>query len=92
MIELDGTALTFSEREGIYSDRLEVVVMPLNSKGEPENVDRVAADMKLKPETYEAVLRGGVRLMSRLDLHPGPIPAAHRRPRRGRRRDGQPVL
>ena len=71
VIELDGTALTFSEREGIYSDRLEVVVMPLNSKGEPENVDRVAADMKLKPETYEAVSRGGVRLMSRLDLHPG---------------------
>ena len=73
VMEVDGSGLTFTEREGIYHDRLEVVVLPIDRKGEvdTENIERMAADMKLKPQTHEAVSRNGVRLMSRLELSPG---------------------
>jgi VWFA-related protein len=70
-IEIDGGGLSFEEREGRFNEKVEVSVVAVDYQGKVRGTDRQTVDLKLRPETHQAVTSGGgVRLLSRLDLPP----------------------
>lgn len=70
-IEIDGGGLRFDERDGRFNEKLEVSVVAVDYHGNVRGTDRQTLDLKLRPETHQAVTgSGGVRLLSRLDLPP----------------------
>ena len=70
-IEIDGAGLRFEEREGRFNEKVEVSVVAVDYQGNVKGTDRQTLDLKLRPETHQAVTgNGGVRLFSRLDLPP----------------------
>jgi VWFA-related protein len=70
-IEIDGGGLRFEERDGRFSEKVEVSVVAVDYQGNVRGSDRQTLDLKLKPETHQVVTgNGGVRLLSRLDLPP----------------------
>lgn len=71
IVQIQGRDLTFTERDGAYLNHLELVVQAVNDQGKVAAADRQTVDMKLRPETYQAVAQGGFRLLSRLALAPG---------------------
>jgi VWFA-related protein len=71
VLHVDGRNITFSEHDGIFQDDIEVVVVAFDSSGKTAARDRQVANMRLKPETHEAVSRMGFRVISRLDLPAG---------------------
>lgn len=70
-IEIDGGGLRFEERDGRFSEKVEVSVVAVDYQGNVRGSDRQTLDLKLRPETHQVVTgNGGVRLLSRLDLPP----------------------
>ena len=70
-IEIDAAGLRFEEREGRFNEKVEVSVVAVDYQGNVRGTDRQTVDLKLRPETHQAVTgTGGVRLLSRLDLPP----------------------
>jgi VWFA-related protein len=63
--------LKFVERNGVHEDTLDVLIAALDYNGKLKASDKQTLDLKLRPQTYEAVRRGGLRLMSRLAVPPG---------------------
>ncbi|MCA1561243.1 MAG: protease complex subunit PrcB family protein [Acidobacteria bacterium] len=70
-VEVRGRDLTFSERDGVFLDDLELSLMATDSSGKVRAGDRRTVNMKLRPQTYEAVMRQGFRVISQLDMPPG---------------------
>jgi hypothetical protein len=70
-IEVEGQRFKFAEKEGLFTDTLHVALGAIDDKGKFHSGDRHTVEMKLKPETYEAVKTRGVRLLFRLPLPPG---------------------
>jgi VWFA-related protein len=71
IVQIRGSDLHFTERDGAYLDNLELVVQAVDDKGKVAAGDRQTVDFKLRPETYRAVLQGGFRMISRLAVPPG---------------------
>ena len=71
IVEVDGTSLSFAERDGLFANTLELSLLAIDRRGEIMDGDRQEAAMTLRPETYHAVASTGVRLVSRLELPPG---------------------
>ena len=71
--ELDGSAIRFEERDGLFRGRIELSVVALNYTGDIVDGDNQSFDLNLRPQTFEAVRRFGVRIYTRLAL-----PAASR--------------
>lgn len=71
VMELDGEALKFEERDGRYYERLELSLVAADERARVQGGDRQTFDLKLLPATYERVRKTGVRLLSRLELPPG---------------------
>ena len=70
-IEIDGGGLRFEERDGRFSEKVEVSVVAVDYQGNVRGSDRQTLDLKLRPETHQVVTgNGGVRLLSRLELAP----------------------
>jgi VWFA-related protein len=70
-IEIDGGGLRFEERDGRFSEKVEVSVVAVDYQGNVRGTDRQTLDLKLRPETHQIVTgNGGVRLLSRMDLPP----------------------
>jgi VWFA-related protein len=70
-IEIDGGGLRFEEREGRFSEKIEVSVVAVDYQGNVRGTDRQTLDLNLRPETHHIVTgNGGVRLLTRLDLPP----------------------
>jgi VWFA-related protein len=70
-IEIDGDGLKFENRDGLFNEKIEVSVVAVDYHGNLRGGDRHSLDLKLKPETHQAVTgSGGVRLFSRLELPP----------------------
>jgi VWFA-related protein len=70
-IEVEGHRFKFEQKDGVYTDTLHVALGAIDEKGKFHSGDRHTVEMKLKPETYEAVKARGVRLLFRLPLPPG---------------------
>ena len=70
-VEVDAAGLRFEEREGRFNEKLEVSIVAVDYRGKVRASDRQTVDLKLRPETHQAMSRaGGVRLLSRLTLPP----------------------
>jgi VWFA-related protein len=71
VVEFDPGGFTFVEKDGAYSEELEVVLLPVDASGKPIAGTRDVAPMRLTRRSYEAVRANGFRMSRRLDLVPG---------------------
>jgi VWFA-related protein len=70
-VEIDAKGLRFDERDGRFTDKLELSIIAVDYQGKVRGTDRRTLDLKLKPESYQKIAKtGGVRLLARLDLPP----------------------
>lgn len=70
-VEVAGPALTYQRREDRFYEDLEVSIVAADHEGKIRGSDRQTLNLKLKPETHQALsTRGGVRILSRLSLAP----------------------
>lgn len=69
-VEIDGTALQFTQDGGQYHEKLELSLAAVDQHGKVQGGGRQSFGLKLRPETYEHVRRTGIRFLSRLDLPP----------------------
>jgi hypothetical protein len=70
-IEMDAGAFRFTQKNGLYVDRIEVAVVALDRAGKVKTGDRQTLQLQLKPETYAGVQAHGLRALFRLNLPPG---------------------
>jgi hypothetical protein len=69
-LEIDGKSLKFQQRDGRFSESIEVSIVATDQQAKVQGGDRQTFNLNLMPQTYERVSRNGVRLLSRLDLPP----------------------
>lgn len=70
-VQLDGRLFAFEEKDGQFHDSLELSMMAVDTAGKIRNGDRTTVELKLRPQTRQAVEAAGFRVQSRLDLPPG---------------------
>jgi VWFA-related protein len=70
-LELEGRGLTFAQENGLFVDDVEVSVIALDRDAKIKDGGRDVLQLKLKPQTHEAVTRSGIRITRRLELPPG---------------------
>lgn len=70
-VRVDGDRFSFTERDGLLNDSLELSVMAIDPAGKVQRGSRQALNMALRPETGEIVQAAGFRLQTRLLLAPG---------------------
>jgi VWFA-related protein len=66
-----GSAMKFTEAEGVFRNTIELSYVAIDAAGKVVKGDRNTAELKLSPQTYQAVQNTGFRLVSRLELKPG---------------------
>lgn len=71
VVEFDPRTLSFIEKDGAFTEELEVVVLPVDAAGKPLAGSRDVAPMRLSQRTYEAVRTNGFKMTRRFDLAPG---------------------
>src|SRR5262245_43392557 len=71
-VELSPDKLNLVEQDGAYRGQLEIVFAVSDAKKRRFPVWRHRAELKLKPETYERVSKGAMRVVSQM-----PLPAGH---------------
>jgi VWFA-related protein len=69
-LEIDGAALKFQQREGRFSETIEVSILAADQKAKVQGGDHQTHKLNLVPDTHARVSAGGVRFMSRLELPP----------------------
>jgi VWFA-related protein len=70
-LEIDGARFKFAEKGDRVVDEVEVSMVAFDAGGAGRDGGRDAVTLTLRPQTRDAVLRGGVRIMRRLELAPG---------------------
>jgi hypothetical protein len=71
-LEVDAQRFVFQQAGGLYTDKMEAAIIAVNEKGEFLDGDRHTMDLRLRPQTHQAVVANGVRLLFRLEnLAPG---------------------
>jgi VWFA-related protein len=69
--QFGGRAMKFTESGGVYRNTIELSMLAIDAGGKVAKGDRNTAELKLSPQTFQAVENAGFRLVSRLDLKPG---------------------
>jgi hypothetical protein len=70
-IEIEGRGLSFAEQNGLFADDVEISVIAIDKDAKIKDGGRDVVQLKLKPQTREAVSRSGIRISRRLELPPG---------------------
>ena len=70
-VEMDARDFKYEERNGLFTDTLEVAVTPVDAKGVPKPGAHSKASLTLRPDTLERAKAYGVRVVSVIDLAPG---------------------
>jgi hypothetical protein len=70
-IEIEGRGLSFVEQNGLFADDVEISVIAIDRDAKIKDGGRDVVQLKLKPQTREAVARAGIRISRRLELPPG---------------------
>jgi VWFA-related protein len=70
-VEFEPSAFSFVQKDGVYSEELEVVMLPVDAAGKAQPGTRDVAPMRLTQRTYDAVRTNGFRITRRFDLSPG---------------------
>lgn len=68
---LDNTGLTFTEKDGMFENNVELTMVAVSTAGKSFPGERGSVAMKLRPQTHQAVLRNGFRIQSKLNVPPG---------------------
>ncbi|HEY7502083.1 MAG TPA: VWA domain-containing protein [Vicinamibacterales bacterium] len=71
VVEIDGSALKFKEDAGMFVNDVEVAIVAMDEGGKIRGGAKDTAQLKLRSETHEAVVKNGIRITRRLDLVPG---------------------
>lgn len=71
VIEVDPQRLSFAEKNGVHSEEIEIVILPLDASGKPHEGARDQLPMNLSQGNYERVRTHGVRTARHLELSPG---------------------
>ena len=69
--QFTGKQFGFAEKDGKFTDRLEMSYVAINKQGKMTDGKRDYVDLSLKPETHQRVLRSGFRVLTRMELPPG---------------------
>jgi VWFA-related protein len=71
LIDTLGRDLTFTEKNGTFTNRLSLSVGVFNKQGKSVFAERPDVDLNLRPESHTRVTEHGVRLLRHLSLPPG---------------------
>jgi VWFA-related protein len=72
VIEIDPAKLAFSQRGGSHETDLELQISATDPQSKTSrHASHHVAQLRLRPATYETVIREGVRITRRLELRPG---------------------
>lgn len=71
VMQLAGREMKFTEANGVFRNTIEMSYLAIDANGRIAKGDRQTAELKLSPQTFQAVQNAGFRLVSRLDLKPG---------------------
>lgn len=69
--QLGGRQLSFTQQDGKFLNTIELSLIAVDSQGKVRNGDRSKVELALSPQTHQAVLASGFRLLTRLELPPG---------------------
>jgi VWFA-related protein len=69
--QFGGQNLAFTEQNGEFRGKIEVSMIAVDTQGKIRAGDRNTVDLNLRPQTHQAVLAGGFRVLHRLELAPG---------------------
>jgi VWFA-related protein len=70
-LEIEGSRFKFSEKDGRIFDEVEVSMLAIDADGKGRDGGRDVVQLTLRPQTRDAILARGVRIMRRLELSPG---------------------
>jgi hypothetical protein len=70
-VELAGRDFTFTEKNGMFANDLELAFTAVDVKGKVHPGDRNTLNLTLKPDTLQSVKTRGFRVVSQMDLPPG---------------------
>lgn len=71
VLQVDARRLTFTERDGRFSNALEISYLAIDRRGRTRAAQRDAVTLNLRPQTHEQALQEGIRLVGRMPLDPG---------------------
>jgi VWFA-related protein len=71
VVEIDGAALKFKQEGGVFIDNIELAMVAVDDAGKIRDGAKDTAELKLRPETHDAIVKNGVRLTRRIELAPG---------------------
>jgi VWFA-related protein len=70
-IELDTDGFNFVEKDGTFTNRLDIGITAVDIRGKLLGSSRHGVTMAMKPDTFARVQERGVRVVSQLDVPPG---------------------
>ena len=70
-LEIDGSRFRFSEKGDRVYDEVEVSMVAYDADGKGRDGGHDVAQLTLRPQTRDMVVRRGVRIMRRMELSPG---------------------
>lgn len=70
-VELQAGLFDYTEKNGVFSNKLEIGFTAVDAQGKMRPGDRNTIDLTLKPETLARVKAGGFRVVSAIDVPPG---------------------
>lgn len=70
-LEMDASHFNFVNRDGAWVEQVDVLTSAMNAAGKSFPGERQKLTLTLKPDTYQRVLKNGLRVVTQLDLPPG---------------------
>lgn len=71
VVEIDASKFDFSNRDGLWVEKIELLTTALESSGKTLPGEQHKVDLALRPDTYQRVITGGLRVVGQTDLPPG---------------------
>jgi hypothetical protein len=71
VIEMDANALDFTEKNGVFAEKVDVAYAAVSVSGRRVPGDRHSLNLNLKPDTLKRVMAGGIRVLAQQTLPPG---------------------
>ena len=70
-IEIDADRLQFTPKDGLFANVVELAFFGINQDGRAQRTTRTQLNLTLRPESFERVKGGGLRINERMTLEPG---------------------
>ena len=71
VVEMDGRAFKFEEREGRFYENIELSIAAVDHRANILGGENQTLNLNFSPETHQVVSRTGIRLLSRLEIPDG---------------------